>query len=303
MALRFLAVLVLLIAAGCADRDEPRTVDFSRTVKSARPETPSHGNGKLRVAVAAMVSPKEAFVYYHQLLDYIGGRLGRDIQLIQRKTYAEVRDLLGKGQIDLAFLCSGPYALETEDHGCELVATPEVNGSHFYKAYLIVNAKGSLKSLEDLRGKTFAFTDPDSNTGKLVPTSWLEAIGETPKTFFSKTIYTYSHDNSIMAVSKGLVDGASVDSLIWDYYRRKKPALTSTTRIIRKSEPYGIPPVVVSRSLARDTKDGVRRVLFAIHQDEEGRKILANLMIDRFIEPQDAWYDSIRAMRGKPNPR
>jgi len=83
----------------------------------------------------------------------------------------------------------------------------------------------------------FAFTDPDSNTGRLVPTFWLSQIGERPESFFSKTIYTYSHDNSILAVNRALVDGAAVDGLIWEYYHRKNPVFTSKTRVIRKSEP------------------------------------------------------------------
>ena len=303
MIARLLALLIVVIAAGCSDKNDTRTVDFSKTVKVARPDTSSCDGGRLRVAVAAMVSPKEAFVYYHQLLEYLGGKLGREVQLVQRKTYAEINDLLAKGQIDLAFLCSGPYALEKDRNGFDLIATPEVNGSHFYKAYLIVNEKSPFHSLEGLRGKTFAFTDPDSNSGKLVPTHWLAAIRETPEAFFSKTIYTYSHDNSIMAVSKGLVDGASVDSLIWEFYQRKNPLITSTTRVIKKSEPYGIPPLVGSRSLPAETKDQVRRILFSMHQDARGKQILDNLMIDRFIEPRDDWYDSIRAMPEESNPQ
>jgi hypothetical protein len=54
------------------------------------------------MAVAAMFSPKETFVCYRQLLDYIAGALGRDIQLIQRKTYGEINELLGKGANRLA---------------------------------------------------------------------------------------------------------------------------------------------------------------------------------------------------------
>ncbi len=292
-------LFLLLVVAGCTDHDDTRVVDFSRTIDAAKPDTSSPDTSRLRVAVAAMVSPKETFVHYHELLDYLGEKLGREVQLIQRKTYAEISGLLGKGDIDLAFLCSGPYALDAGKYGFELIATPEVRGSHFYQAYLIVNAKSSFQTLEDLRARTFAFTDPDSNTGKLVPTHWLEAIQETPETFFGKTIYTYSHDNSIMAVSKGLVDGASVDSLIWEFYHEKNPGITDATRIIRKSEPYGVPPVVVSKNLSPDTKNQIRTLLFSMHQDPRGKQILASLMIDRFIEPRDDWYDSIRAIPRK----
>jgi phosphonate transport system substrate-binding protein len=162
---------------------------------------------------------------------------------------------------------------------------------------LIVSKDSNFRSLEDLKDGVFAFTDPLSNTGKLVPTYWLAQIGERPDTFFAKTIYTYSHDNSILAVAKGLVDGAAIDGLIWEYYNTKNPTFTSKIRIIRKSAPYGIPPVVVHRDADPELKDRIRRVLFSMHEDPEGQKILGELMIDRFIEPREEWYQTIRNMK------
>ncbi len=295
-----LAIFVALVwLYACGSETDIRVVDFSKTVVVEKPATQSPQNNHLKVAVAAMISPKETFVYYRQLLDYIGRHLGRDVHFIQRKTYGEINELLGKGQIDIAFICSGPYVVGKEKFGFELLATPEVQKSHFYQSYLIVNKTSQLRNIEDLRGTVFAFTDPDSNTGKLVPTYWISQLGERPETFFSKTIYTYSHDNSIMAVAKSLVNGAAVDSLIWEYYHRKNPVFTSKTRIIRKSEPYGIPPIVASPFLAPELKNRIRQVLFSMHQDANGQKILAELMIDRFTPTRDQWYDSIRHMELK----
>ena len=300
-----LFILSLVISAGlfflyaCSAETDIRVVDFSKTVVVEQPGKQPSDNPSFRVAVAAMISPKDTFVYYRQLLDYIGSHLDRDVQLIQRKTYGEINELLGKGQIDLAFICSGPYVDGKEKYGFELLATPEVQKSHFYQSYLIVNRASQFHRLEDLRGQVFAFTDPDSNTGKLVPTYWISRMGEHPETFFSKTIYTYSHDNSILAVAKALVDGAAVDGLIWEYYQRKNPIFTSKTRIIRKSEPYGIPPIVASRFLAPDLKNRIRQVLFSMHRDPRGQNILNELMIDRFTPTRDEWYDSIRNMELK----
>ncbi len=292
-------VLLFLAVSGCTGDGDSRLVDFGKTIEVARPETPSTDRGHLRVAVAAMVSPKETFVHYRELLAYIGEKLNQEVQLVQRKTYGEINELLGKGEIDLAFLCSGPYAMEKDKHTFELLATPEIQGSHFYQAYLIVNEKSPFKELEDLRGKTFAFTDPDSNTGRLVPTYWLEELGERPETFFKQSIYTYSHDNSIMAVAKGMVDGASVDSLIWDFYNQRNSAVTNTTRVIRKSDPYGNPPLVASKALPTEVKGRIGKLFLSMHEDPKGRRILDQLMIDRFIDPRDEWYEGIREMSRK----
>lgn len=291
-----LVVFSVLVVAGCTGDGDSRLVDFAKTIEVARPETLSADPGHLRVAVAAMTSPRETFVHYRELLEYLGEKLNREVVLVQRKTYGEITELLGKGAIDLAFICSGPYATEKDKHDFELLATPEINGSHFYQAYLIVNKKSRFQNLEDLRGKTFAFTDPDSNTGKLVPTNWVKELGDRSETFFGQTIYTYSHDNSIMAVAKGMVDGASVDSLVWDFYNRRNPKITSTTRVVRKSDPYGMPPLVASKKLPTEARRQISELLFSMHQDDKGRRILDQLMIDRFIAPRDEWYESIREM-------
>ena len=239
---RFLICMMILLSYSCGGDSDTVVVDFSKAVVVESPENRLQEPPRIRVAVGAMISPKETFIYYRELLDYIGRNLGMEAQLIQRKTYSEINELFGKGEIDLAFVCSGPYANGKEKYGFQLLSTPTVHGSHFYQSYLIVNEESPHHSLEDLRGLVFAFTDPDSNTGKLVPTYWLMKMGERPESFFGRTIYTYSHDNSILAVAKGLVDGAAIDGLIWEYYHHKKPIFTARTRIIRKSEPYGLPP-------------------------------------------------------------
>jgi phosphonate transport system substrate-binding protein len=291
-----LFVLSVFFIYGCTDRADVVLLDFSKTEAPAKPDPSPQGRPSLKIAVAAMISPKETFAYYRQLLDYLGRNLDLEIQLIQRKTYGEINELLAKGKIDLAFICSGPYAAGKDGDGFELLATPRVRGSHFYRAYLIVNRNASYHRLEDLRGRTFAFTDPHSNTGKLVPTYWLAQKGERPESFFAKTIYTYSHDNSILAVTRGLVDGASVDGLIWEYYNYKNPSFTSRTRIIRKSQPYGIPPLVASEYLPPKQKERILDLLFSMHLDPKGQKILKELMISRFETPREEWYEPIRQM-------
>lgn len=291
-------LIISVLLQGCGKDADTKVVDFSKTSVTRVSVTGGSGEENvLRVAVGAMISPKETFVYHRRVLEYLAKRLGKDIQVIQRKTYRELNELFGNGMVDAAFICSGPYALEKEKYGFELLATPEVRGMHFYQAYLIVNANSPYQSLGQLRGKIFAFTDPDSNTGKLVPTYWLAQIHERPETFFSEIQMTRGHDNSILAVAWGLVDGASVDSLIWEYFNLKKPEVTAKTRIIKKSKPFGIPPIVVSRFLDPLLKDRMRRLLLSMHLDAEGKDILKELMIDRFIVPREEWYLPIRQMR------
>jgi len=297
----FHASLILILAllatfSGCGGDVEYKAVDFSKTISVAAPEGKKPPEKLLRVAVAAMISPKETFIYYRELLDYIGRNTGHSVQLIQRKTYDEVNELFPKGQIDLAFICTGPFAASREKFGFEALATPQVRGQPFYQSYLIVPKDSPYQTLEDLKGRVFAFTDPDSNTGAMVPRFWLAELGETPESFFSKTIFTYSHDNSILAVAKGLVDAAAVDGHQWEYFERLSPTYTSKTRVIRKSQPFGSPPLVASAWLQEDERSKIQALMLSMHTDPEGKRILEKLLIDRFVAPREEWYEPARAM-------
>jgi phosphonate transport system substrate-binding protein len=295
--LSLLFAVVLVFTQGCSSEGDVAIVDFGKTISMEKPGERPSDSPELKVAVAAMISPKETSIYYRQILDYIGQKSNQHVQLIQRKTYEELNALFGSNQIDLAFICSGPYATRKAEYGFDALATPLVRGEPFYQSYLIVGKNSSFQTLEDLRGRVFAFTDPGSNTGKLVPSYWLAQMGKRPENFFEKTIFTYSHDNSILAVARGLVDGAAVDSHIWEYYNKTNPLYTSKTRVIKKSAPYGNPPLVASAQMPAARKAHIRQLLVSMHLNPDGKKILDELMIDRFVEPEEIWYDPIRQMQ------
>ena len=296
LAIGFILIFVFT-TYGCGKDSDAVTIDFDKTITVSLPESKVSQNTPLNVAVGAMISPKETFSFYRELIDFIGDKINREVSLIQRKTYGEVNELFRKGQVDLAFICSGPYAVEKKEYGFEALATPIVRDRPFYQSYLIVNKNSKYQNLNDLRNKIFAFTDPDSNTGALVPQYWLSKMGETPESFFENFIYTYSHDNSIMAVARELVDGATVDGHKWEYFQARNPIYSSRTRVIYKSDPFGSPPLVTSVAFPPQSKEMIRQVVFEMHLDQKGKKILEKLMIDRFVSPQEEWYEPIRTMK------
>lgn len=292
-------VFILTLAAGlggCNRSDEPRKVSLEK--KDADPGKAAEVHADhIRIAVGGMITPKEGFGYYKQFLDYIGEKLGRGVDFVNRENYAEINALVRSGKVDVAFVCGGPYVDGHDAFGMELLAAPQAYNGTVYYSYIIVPADSPVKNFQDLRGKSFAFTDPLSNSGKLVPTYMLARAGQTPKSFFSKVVYMGSHDKSIKAVAEKLVDGAAVDSLIWEYDNLKSPEFTAKTRIIEKSPPYGIPPVVVRPGMDPQLKEKIRAVFLNAHKDAKGRDILKHMMIDKFVLLDDRAYDSIREMK------
>jgi len=301
-----LAIILALLALAVAvfaglwrtQSPKPRQIDTSVVVQApAAPAAPEgNGNRPLRVAIAAMTSPERTAQAYTRLMQRIGEKLGQPIEITQRKTYAEANAMVEKQEVDFAFVCSGAYVDGRDKFGMEILAVPVVHGQKVYFSYILARKSGTAKSFDDLRGKRFAFTDPKSNTGSLVPRYMLAQRHETPESFFADSFFTYSHDNSIHAVADGLADGAAVDSLIWEYFNASGSPDTVRTRIIEKSPPYGIPPVVIHPATDAQLKSRLRAVLFVLHDDPKAAPLLKELQIDRFEAGEDAMYDSVRQM-------
>lgn len=285
---------ICLLFSGCSKKEEAVKVSLNKDLEQLE-----QNNGKevIKIAVSAIISPQKTFIYYKDFLDYISKKLDMPVELVQRDTYAEVNALVKDRNISVAFVCSGAYIDGKRDFGMELLVAPIAYGKLSYYSYIIVPKDSKATKLEDLKSKKFAFTDPMSNTGKLAPTYMIGKLGETPESFFSDIIYTNSHDKSIEAVARHFVDAAAVDSLIWDYADAVEPEYTSETKVIIKSPPYGIPPVVIPAGMAPELKAKLRNIFLNMHFDAEGRSILEKVKIDRFAEIEDSAYDSIREMQ------
>lgn len=289
-----LTAIFLISLTGC-NREKPEKVDLSKTETIANEKKVSPGT--IRVAVGGMITPKEGFTYYREFLDFIGQELGQPVEYVDAPSYEEINKLLESRDIDAAIVCSGPYVDGHSKFGLELLAAPKAYGGTVYYSYIIVPKESKAKNLDDLKGTSFAFTDPLSNTGKLVPEYLIARKGESSKTFFSKTVFSGSHDKSILAVADNLVDGAAVDSLIWDYLNKTKPQITGKTRILLKSEPYAIPPFVVHPAMDPVLKEKLRTVLLNAHTKPKGKELLDKMMTEQYVPIADSAYDSIRAMK------
>lgn len=292
-----IALLALAISfgtPGCTGEKQKKIA-----LESARhpPEAPQPDVKPVRIAVGGMITPKEGMGYYRDFLRYIQQKIGTKVEYVDREGYAEINEMLRGGQLEAAFVCSGPYVDGHAQFGLELLAAPQAYGAAVYYSYIIVPRASEVASFAGLRGKRFAFTDPLSNSGKLVPTYMLARMNETPESFFKEFVFTKSHDKSIKAVAQGVVDAAAVDSLIWEYLDATNPEFTAKTRILEKSAPYAIPPVVVPRDLAPETKEKLRQAFLGADADPEGQKILRLMRIDRFVQIPDSAYDSVREMQ------
>jgi phosphonate transport system substrate-binding protein len=229
-----------------------------------------------------------------QFKSYLSRKCGTEVQLVQRRTYEEITSLLLSGQLDAAWICGYPFAQYRTE--LALVAVPEWRGHPLYQSYIIVHADRKAVSIDDLKGDLHAFSDPNSNSGFLVTAALLAERKERPETFFKKTIFTYGHRNVVRAVASGLAQSGSVDGYVWEVMAELEPELTRKTRILRKSEELGFPPVACLRN-NRDAPQiaSLRKALLDMRTDEKGRQVLSLLKLDGFAEEPESLFNLIAA--------
>ncbi|NMM29208.1 MAG: PhnD/SsuA/transferrin family substrate-binding protein [Glaciimonas sp.] len=227
--------------------------------------------------------------------DYLESRLQRKVVFVQRASYREVMTLVRSGKLDFAWVCGYPYVRNKQY--VSLLAVPVYKGKPTYRSYLIVPAADlQTKSITDLRDKVFAFSDPDSNSGYLVPVYDLYGIQEHAGAFFGKTFFTWSHRKVVEAVAAGVAQAGAVDGYIWDMLARQHPDLTAQTRIVKQSPEFGFPPFVVGKTVAATDVTAMQQVLLAMSRDAVGERLLRKLGLDGFVAGNDRLFDDIVKM-------
>lgn len=247
----------------------------------------------VRFGLTAVVV-QENLQLYDRWAAYLGEQIGRPVQFVQARSYREIMGLLEAGGLDFAWICGYPFVQKRDPDYLELLAVPVFEGAPLYRSYIIAHRDSSIASLADLEGRVFAFSDPDSNSGYLVPQAMLAQRGHRPQSFFRLSFFTYSHAETIEAVAEGLAEGGAVDSYIWEHLRETRPDLTARTRVILRSEKFGFPPLVARLGLATELRDRMASALMGMKEDTEGRQLLAKFGLDSFGRFPESLFDSIR---------
>jgi phosphonate transport system substrate-binding protein len=233
------------------------------------------------------------------LLDQWSRELGdvcsADVKFVQRNSYREINELLADNRLDLAWVCGFPYVTHLQT--MRLMAIPDYQGQPLYRSYLIVPRSDSTTAhITQLRNRVFAFSDPQSNSGFLVPTTELIRAGIRPSQFFKRSFFTFAHRKVIDAVSSGVADGGEIDGYVFDTIAKQHPERTRDVRVAWRSPQYGFPPIVARRSLDEPSFLRIQDALVGMKHHPEGLGILRRLNLDGFVPDDDKVFDGIRRL-------
>ena len=238
---------------------------------------------------------------YLRIAEAVATRLGTTTDLHVGSDPSEFAD----GRADLAFLCGLPYVhlADSPDPVVVPVAAPVLTderygGRPIYFSDVVVRADSGLTRFDELRGASWAFNEPDSQSGYGVVRWHLARLGEVDG-YFGRVVEAGFHDTAMRLVASGAVDAAAIDSQVLAMARRDEPELARDLRVIGSLGPSTIQPVVASTRLPGRSIDAVRAALVGLARDPATSRSLARGLISRFVPMTDADYDDIRRMEAE----
>ena len=255
----------------------------------------------LRVGFVPAEDAQQVMQNAQPIVDILQKQLGMEIQPFVAADYTGVVEALRVGKLDIAFLTPASYVLAKNEANVKVILKSERKGIPSYYAAIITRADSGIKTLDDLRGKTFAFGDALSTTGNIFPRKMFKERGIDPTRDFKQILYSGGHDATVLAVLNRKVDAGATyansteshDSA-WMRYL-KNPEDAKQIRAIAFSEPIPADNLVINGNLDERIAKKVEESFLALSRDPKGKQMMRDLyQIDGFVPATDRDYDSVR---------
>jgi phosphonate transport system substrate-binding protein len=216
--------------------------------------------------------------------------------------YVAVVEAFGSNRADVAVMNSFGYLLANSKFGAEAKLKAIRHGKDYYAGAIYVSEKSGIKTLKDLNGKKFAFTDSSSTSGYLYPLK----IFNDEKIKLGNTIFAIKHDNVITMIYQGQVDAGAAfysdafDGKIKDARERvltQFPDVEKKVKVLKVTDKIPNDPFVFRKGLDPAMTKKIIDALMKYIGTEEGKKVFTTIYaIDGIVPASNKDYDSLRAV-------
>ena len=251
---------------------------------------------------AISIQSENAAGMCRQITQYLGEQLGISIEFVNDIPWQEREHLLDTQQAQLGWICGLPYIwkADQEPSSIELVAAPVMRHPRYqqrpiYYSDVIVNRDSDYYNFANLRGASWAYNEPHSQSGYNITRYHLAMQGEY-KGYFGRVVEAGSHLQALEMVLERRIDATALDSTVFEMELETRPHLRTQVRAIETFRPSPMPPWVVTTNVPLALREAIRRAFWNMHKTVEGRNILGRGQIQKMARVEDQDYDPIREM-------
>lgn len=260
---------------------------------------------ELRIGVSSAENEAGALARWEPVARYMARELGIPARTYRVADYAGLVEAMRGDQIECSRFGPAVYSLGRRVIGDKLrplFRDVDNHGSEGYFSVIIVRADSPIRSLQDLRGKPFLFSDPNSTSGYAFPAYFLRRQGVDPASFFSATVFSGSHENSVIAVARGQYEAAATH---WTNETSGMPQRLEgrgmiprgAVRIIWTSPLIPNSPFCVRANLPQAAQDAIRDAMLNLREkDPEIWRALTDGQVSRFAPARHEDYLDVVAV-------
>lgn len=255
----------------------------------------AQGTAKPGVIRVGFIPAEDARAMVRQsqaILDIVAKHTGLQIETFVGSDYNGTIEALRNGHVDVALLGPFSYVLATTQAPVEAFAVTVIANTMqpSYKSIIIAKKDSPIASLADLKGRTFAFVDPGSTSGYMVPAASMILAKISPEKEFKQVMYSGGHDATIVAVGSGKVEAGAVADRIYHRGCAKGLADCNTLKVVWESPPIPNDPLLYRKNLSEELKQKIRDAFFSVKNLPFGEMGT----VARFDPASDKDYDPIR---------
>lgn len=295
MGLTLTALMTASMFAGCGAGEN-----------SSEASGPGGEDNVFTIAYAPNESTAESTDARNGLANDLSEALGCEVEEIQASDYNAIIEALRTGNADMAYMGSQALALGVERTDLEPIVMKAEEGDPekaVYRSVLIVNSgNDEINSIEDIKGKTMAFVDPNSTSGNLVPSAEIirafpddelnSDILHTNGDFFEAVSFSGSHQAGLQAVIKGDVDVVPISDQILESEIAHGNASEDDIKIIHESSLIPAEAMVVGEHISEDTRNKLTEFLTSYDNEEYFTDVI-KVPGARFVECDMSDYEEI----------
>lgn len=250
----------------------------------------------IKIGVIPTEGGGESKERFQPLKDHLEKHLGIKVEIVSAADYAGVITAMEHKHIDFAYFGPKSYVEAQEKANAEaLVMELDVNGNPGYTPIFISRKGSGITSIEGGKGKSFAFTDPNSTSGFLMPSVvFSRDLKLDPNNHFASVSFSGSHGASMLAVKNGKIDVAATNDLDLGRMLEKGALDENDLMVIYKANPLPGSPMCARKDMPASLKAAFTGALVLVSRDADLVQKLGN---GGYLPADDSDYDIIRYLK------